>query len=73
MANLIEINENILTLVLPYDFHQKKIKDNKNNELLQGIFMEVFGENLQLQCTVAEKPFNTEINDLAADFGGQVV
>ncbi len=73
MANLMEINENILTLSLPYDFHQKKIRDNKNNELLQGIFMEVFGEHLQLQCSVAEKPFNSEINDLAADFGGQVV
>lgn len=73
MANLMEINENVLTLALPYDFHQKKIKDSKSNELLQGVFLEVFGENLQLQCTVAEKPFNSEINDLAADFGGQVV
>ena len=73
MANLLEATDNILTLSLPYDFHQKKIKDNKNNDLLQGIFMEVFGEHLQLQCSVAEKPFNTEINDLAADFGGQVV
>lgn len=73
MANLMEINENVLSLALPYDFHQKKVKDNKNNELLQEIFMEIFGEHLQLQCTVAEKPFNAEINDLAADFGGQVV
>ena len=73
MANLMEINENVLSLALPYDFHQKKVKDNKNNELLQEIFMEIFGEHLQLQCTVAEKPFNAEINDLAANFGGQVV
>lgn len=73
MANLLEVTDNVLTLSLPYDFHQKKIKDNKNNELLQGIFMEVFGEHLQLQCSVAEKPFNAEINDLAANFGGQVI
>ncbi len=73
MANLIEAQENTLTLSLPYDFHQKKIKDSKNNEILQNIFKEIFGETLCLNCTVAEKPFNTEINDLAANFGGQVV
>ncbi|HRY36438.1 MAG TPA: DNA polymerase III subunit gamma/tau [Candidatus Magasanikbacteria bacterium] len=73
MADLIEASDNILTLSLPYDFHQKKLKDSKNNEILQTIFKEIFGETLQLNCSVAEKPLNTEINDLAADFGGQVI
>lgn len=73
MANLLEAQDNTLSLSLPYDFHQKKIKDSKNNEILQNIFKEIFGETICLNCTIADKPFNTEINDLAADFGGQVV
>ncbi len=73
MANLIGIEDNKLILSLPYDFHQKKLRDVKNKELLHSIFITVFGENLCLDCSVAEKPFNAELNDLAADFGGQVV
>ena len=73
MANLISIEDNKLSLSLPYDFHQKKIKDVKNKELLHSIFIEISGENLCLDCSVAEKPFNTELNDLATEFGGQVV
>ena len=73
MANLLDIKNNVLMLSLPYDFHQKKIHDVKNKEILHSTMLEIYGETIVLNCTVAEKPFNTEINDLAADFGGQVV
>lgn len=73
MANLISIEDNKLILSLPYDFHQKKIRDVKNKEILHSVFIEIFGENLCLDCSVAEKPFNAELNDLATEFGGQIV
>ncbi|MDO9509884.1 MAG: DNA polymerase III subunit gamma/tau [Candidatus Magasanikbacteria bacterium] len=73
MANLIDIEDNKLILSLPYDFHQKKLKDTKNKELLNSVFVEIFGETLYLDCSVAEKPLNAELNDLAVEFGGQIV
>lgn len=73
MATLLSINNNILNISLPYDFHQKKIKDVKNKEIIQDVFKEILGETLEIVCTVDEKPVNMELDNLAADFGGQVV
>lgn len=73
MTTLISIDNNILNISLPYDFHQKKIKDVKNKEIIQSVFKEILGETLEIVCTVDEKPVNLELDNLAAEFGGQVI
>jgi DNA polymerase-3 subunit gamma/tau len=49
-----EANE--LDLVFDFAFHQKRVDDSKNKQLLSNVLSEVTGENYIIKCQLANKP-----------------
>ncbi len=41
-----------LTLAFAFDFHQKRLKDAKNQQLLKDIIAQVSGQNMRIECVV---------------------
>lgn len=69
----------VLTLAVPYSFHQDKLTEDKTKQLIEETLTEVLAEKITMDCVVSNGFNNTnlsadqEITKLATDFGGEVV
>lgn len=78
MCELKEMNADGLLLTAPFGLHRDKIMDPKNREIIQKQLEEAFSEKISVSCQLAEAPASspeteTEIKELAAEFGGEIV
>jgi len=71
-----------LQISVPYSFHKEKIEDKKNKKIIEDCMTQLCGERMSLNCVISEgntpKTDTTTvdaqtINNVAADFGGEVV
>ncbi len=65
-----------LRLIFSYKIHQEKIEEMKNRRLIEDELEKTFGERIKIQCTVESTETTTpsaELNELAAEFGGEVI
>jgi chromosomal replication initiation ATPase DnaA len=76
MSELREVQNGQLYISVPYSFHKDKINEIKTKKTIEQTLTEFFSEHISLVCEVAEtQPVaaeDSELNKLAADFGGEV-
>jgi len=78
MSSLVKTSEHGLHISFPYSFHKEKIEEKKNKKVVEEALSEILNENVILVCelceetTVVDSP-PEEMNNLAADFGGEIV
>ena len=69
--------EDTLTVTVPYAFHKDKLCEIKTKKTIEQIIGGLFSGNIMLACEIdgstAKKDEDSELTDLAADFGGQLV
>jgi len=79
MCKLATLDENGLTVHVPYSFHKEKLEEAKNRRAVEEKITEIFGEKIPLICVTMERsaePVKIEpvsADALAAEFGGEVV
>ena len=77
MANVLGVEGKTISFSVPYSFHRDKVMDNLCYPKVTGIMSEVLGGPVELDVSVVavERPQtdDSEIQELAAAFGGEVV
>lgn len=79
MCDLQKMDENGLGITVPYGLHRDKIMEEKNKRIIEDKLKEIFSEKIHINCSLSEKASASpaeneqEINQLAAEFGGEVV
>lgn len=77
MSTARSMNEDTLTVTVPYAFHKDKLCEIKTKKTIEQIIGGLFSGNIMLACEIddstAKKDEDSELTDLAADFGGQLV
>ncbi len=82
MSSVNKIEDNVLNIAVPYSFHKDKLEEIKNKKIIEKQLEDVFKEKIDFCCQIvpgfnSQKETSTtsdpEINDLAANFGGEVV
>ncbi|PIR75019.1 MAG: hypothetical protein CO030_01180 [Candidatus Magasanikbacteria bacterium CG_4_9_14_0_2_um_filter_42_11] len=80
MATLKNVTGNVITMSVEYTFHQDKLMNPETKRKLEIAFAELLGSPVVVDVVIekpdassAHNPANTELSDLTAAFGGQVV
>ena len=78
MCQLKRIEGNGLYISVPFALHKDKVEDPKSKKAIEDCLMEVFNENIRIKCEIGseekkETVPDNEIQNLAAQFGGEVV
>ncbi len=77
MAEITETNGNCVNIAVPYSFHKEKIEENKCRKAIENIFSDLAGNPVLISCSLkdtAHSPaIDAELNNLAAEFGGELV
>jgi len=77
MCNLEAVDENGLHVTVPYSFHKDKIDEHKAKKIIEKSLADALDERIFLHCGLcasAAQPADDEnLNELAANFGGEVV
>ncbi len=77
MSQLQNLQDGRLYISVPYSFHKDKINEINTKKTIEQALTNFFSEHIPLVCEVATVPSSTnedsELNKLAADFGGEVV
>ncbi|MBP6859110.1 MAG: DNA polymerase III subunit gamma/tau [Candidatus Magasanikbacteria bacterium] len=79
MSELVAVNNGHLHITVPYSFHKDKLSEIKTRKTIEQAIADIFSENIGLICDVAENnnqqnnEEDSELNKLAADFGGEVL
>lgn len=73
-ANLVSLKDGILTIAVAFDFHKERIECPKSRGAITKVFRKVFGEAVQLNCTVDNKIKRKEDNadTIIVDESGEV-
>ncbi len=73
-AQLRTVDNNCITLEVPYEFHRDKLSERTTKKNLEDWLSTKLGARINFNILVVAAPAPTaELNDLAAAFGGQVV
>ena len=79
MSELVAVNNGHVHITVPYSFHKDKLNEIKTKKTIEQAMADIFSENIFLACDVAENNTqqnneeDSELNKLAADFGGEVL
>lgn len=82
MSDLIKIDQNGLEISVAYGFHKEKLEEQKAKKAVETCLANAMGEKINLTCTVKPVAAPTlepvvlpteEAQNLASDFGGEVV
>lgn len=77
MADIREVEGNIIRLSVPYSFHKEKLEDKRIKKIIDENLSEIVGQNVCISCVVNEQNIisssDADISGLAAEFGGEVV
>lgn len=79
MSELVAVNNGHVHITVPYSFHKDKLSEIKTRKTIEQAMADIFSENIGLICDVAENnnqqnnEEDSELNKLAADFGGEVL
>lgn len=75
---LVSLEENALTLQVPYKLHQDKLNQREYKKMMEDALEQCYGSKMSLKIEVAEKknietPKAQDLENIAAAFGGVVV
>lgn len=77
MCSLDSVQEDGLHIALGFDIHKEKVEEIKNKKLIEDELEKVLGERIKLICEFVENKTNVnsdnELNNLATEFGGEVI
>ncbi len=76
MSQLQHVQDGRLYITVPYSFHKDKINEINTKKTIEQAITNFFSEHIPLVCDVIAAPAieeDSELNKLAADFGGEVV
>lgn len=77
MCGLQGIDRNGLCIAVPFEFHKDKLEEVKNKRAIEDIFEKKLNERVPFYCQIAPQNTapenNNELNNLAAEFGGELV
>jgi len=73
MASLKEINSRGLRISVPFSLHKDKLDDKQVKNHFENILQECFGEKIPVLCEVEAEQPTDNINELAAEFGGEIL
>ena len=76
MSQLQNVQDGRLYITVPYSFHKDKINEINTKKTIEQAITNFFSEHIPLVCDVVAAPVieeDSELNKLAADFGGEVV
>ena len=79
MSELQKMQDKNLHITVPYSFHKDKLTEVKTRKTIEQAMTDLFAEHIGLVCEVVENTASqnneedTELNKLAADFGGEVL
>lgn len=74
MAGIKEVVDNQLNVTVQYSFHAEKLMQVANRQNLEKILSNLTHAQVRLLVTVEEAPApSTEVQSLAAAFGGQII
>lgn len=78
MCQPVGLDENGLKVNAPFTLHRDKLNEAKNRKSIESVLENMFGENITFQAQVAAAPAAEkvpagELQDLAAEFGGEVM
>lgn len=75
MCVLKEIANNRLVINVPYSFHKEKVEESKSKRAIEQALEALLNERILIVCDVEQQmlPKETDVNELAMAFGGQVV
>lgn len=71
----------LLTITVPYSFHQDKLTEDKTKKMIEKTLADILDEKITMDCVV-NNGFNSahsttdddkEISELATDFGGEII
>ncbi len=77
-SNLVSLEENAVTLEVPYKLHQDKFNQKEYKKMMEDALEQCYGSKFSLKIEVAEKknieaPKSEDLENIAAAFGGVVV
>ncbi|MFA5211134.1 MAG: DNA polymerase III subunit gamma/tau [Patescibacteria group bacterium] len=79
MADLIKIEDNILTVEVSYEFHREKLTEAGIKSKIENIFYQIFAEKIKLDVNLnSEKKQDivepqSDIQNLASALGGEII
>ncbi|EKD67964.1 MAG: hypothetical protein ACD_48C00134G0002 [uncultured bacterium] len=81
MATLKKVTDNVITISVEYTFHQDKLMNPETKRKIEIAFAKLLGSQVVVDVIIEKKDesssvhntANTELSDLTAAFGGQVV
>lgn len=53
-----------LKLSVFYQFHKDKLEEAKTKKILEDVTASIFGENLRIECLLAEAPPNVQLTEV---------
>lgn len=66
-----------VNLFVPYSFHKEKIEESKCKRMVEDAFSNIAGTKIAIKCQVKESLENStkdnELNNLAQEFGGELI
>lgn len=59
-AKVLGVSEGIVTLEVPYSFHQRILEAPKSRDLLESVLADVLGKSAKVNCTLGKRPVRVE-------------
>lgn len=77
MCALNSVEEDGLHIGFQYDIHKEKVVEIKNKKIIEDAIETILGERIKIMCEFTEKPAevqnDSELNNLATEFGGEIM
>lgn len=71
------VDESGLNIVFQFSIHKDKVEESKTKKVLEDELEKIIGERIKINCSVqtAQEPAqnDTDLNNLAAEFGGEII
>lgn len=59
-AKVLGVSDGVVTLEVPYSFHQRILEAPKSRDLLESVLADVLGKSARVTCTLGKRPIRVE-------------
>jgi len=73
MCELLEISSRGLKIAVPYTLHKEKLEELKIKQTIEDALQQKLNEKIPIYCQIKEEAKTEDLDNLAADFGGEVM
>ncbi len=73
MCELLEINSRGLRMGVPYALHKEKLEEMKTKQTIEEELQKKLNEKIPIYCQIKEEKKTENLENLAAEFGGEVM